>query len=355
MKRLHCDNDDGHELPNELLTRVVIRRMFDASTDVDDSINTILALSLVSKRVHNFAAGCHESIFWPIMTQSNTLLMLCDPDYVDLTLNPIITDCTLQTLVLKSAKLRSNTMITDQGLLPHADTLKFLDISKNTLITNNCLSMLTTLKTLVMSDNAQITNISTLTNLISLDVSNDCMFTEIDLPVENLILQFNTRVVSMPDTITRLDLTGNDLITGELLLRLPFLSNLVLDVNEEVTDDYLSQLTNLQDLSLMFNNVITDNGITGLNLTHLRLGYNTQITDLGLRSLTQLECLYLGDNSVITNHGVSVLTDLKSIMLSNNNIITSAAFVNIYNLIGASLEGCLVSIDDIKLNPFIVY
>jgi Leucine-rich repeat (LRR) protein len=104
--------------------------------------------------------------------------------------------------------------------------------------------------------------------------------------------------------------------------------------NPNITDGGIKNLTNLQTLSISSNNSnITDGGIKDLtNLQHLYVYCNPNITDEGIKNLTNLQTLEISTNKNITNEGIKNLTNLQRLDVGNNPNITYEGIKNLTNL-----------------------
>ena len=103
--------------------------------------------------------------------------------------------------------------------------------------------------------------------------------------------------------------------------------------NENISDDGIKNLTNLQELNINGNGNITDEGIKNLtNLQILNIFDNSNITDEGIKNLTNLQELYISRNKNITNKGIKNLTNLQKLNASGNEKITDKGIKNLINL-----------------------
>ena len=103
-------------------------------------------------------------------------------------------------------------------------------------------------------------------------------------------------------------------------------SNLNFTGCREITDSGLKSLTNCTSLNLSFCKNITDSGLKSLvNCTSLNLTYCYGITDEGLKSLTNCASLNLSYCNKITDLGLGSLTNCTSLNLSHCKKITKGA------------------------------
>lgn len=78
-----------------------------------------------------------------------------------------------------------------------------------------------------------------------------------------------------------------------------------------ITDDGIKKLTNITHLDLDFNEYITNEGISALtNLRFLDLSGNDNITNIVLKNFTKLETLILDFNSSIKRIEIDSITEL---------------------------------------------
>lgn len=122
-------------------------------------------------------------------------------------------------------------------------------------------------------------------------------------------------------------------VTNEVLKKWPNLGVLVLD-NGRTTDAGLQHVPNLICLTLIGNSQITDQALKQLaELRTLNLrGYNRNITNEGLQTLTNLRCLKLWINSTITDDGILNLTNLRHLQLAYDRFVTDKVLENLPNL-----------------------
>lgn len=119
-------------------------------------------------------------------------------------------------------------------------------------------------------------------------------------------------------------------------------------INFQVYSDLvLVYYTSLTELNLGSNTQITDSGIRNLtNMVNLSLRYNRNITDAGVRLMTNLTTLDLESNQLITNRCVSKLTKLTTLNLSYNARVTGAALLSLQRLNDLNLNGNRVVYDE---------
>lgn len=236
------------------------------------------------------------------------------------------------------------------GRLVHLQSLKELRLKRNPSVTDADLVFLTQLRSLDLSFNTLITNdaVSRLTSLFSLILdANHCIGDAALPPLAQLIT---------------LNLAGNELITGEGLRALSDLGSLVLDDNDRITDSDVSLLTTLVVLSLRGNQVITDAGlrtltsiknlclddtpqVTGESLDHMQLCAlvldvdSSAIEPESLALQTDLGFLSLTNNYIIEGDSLNALSKLTTLVLYDDFCITDAALQSMTNLTRLSLHG----------------
>ena len=105
----------------------------------------------------------------------------------------------------------------------------------------------------------------------------------------------------------------DDDLTTEILLT--FKSKIIsIECNYNITNEGIKHLTQLRSLNLSSNKTITDEGIKPLTqLKNLNLFNNNTITDEGIKHLTQLRNLNLAGNRTITKKGIKHLKICKII------------------------------------------
>lgn len=163
-------------------------------------------------------------------------------------------------------------------------------------------------------------------------IRNCACLTSLNLCSNNTITD-NDICMSSLSNLTSLDLSDNRLITNECLKTLTNLTSLSLFYNYVITNDGIKNLTNLTSLSVVGACHITDDGIHNLtNLTSIDIsGYNNKITDKGLQNLKNLKSLIIERNRQITNEGIYPLTNLTSLTVISCDKITEDCFDNLPN------------------------
>jgi hypothetical protein len=108
---------------------------------------------------------------------------------------------------------------------------------------------------------------------------------------------------------------------------------------DDMTDEGIKHLTNITNLNLHNNIVITNEGIKHLtNIASLNLDDNEVITNEGIKHLTNITSLDLTSNGVITNEGIKHLTNISSLYLFNNVVITNEGIKHLTNITNLKLE-----------------
>lgn len=216
---------------------------------------------------------------------------------------------------LRSLHLPNNQEIGDD-FLANFLSLEHLSLVQNRKISNAGICQLPGLRSLDLSHNFKIEDISPFTNLTTLNLSH------------NIKIEY----ISQSTNLTNLNLSHNGKTPATVLLFLTNLRTLNLENNSRVTDEILIGVPDLISLDLSSNSKITDLDFT--NLRSLKLGCNRKIYDTALSLLTTLEDLDLSCNRMITNDGVSHLVNLTSLDLSNNPKISHipSSFTNLTSL-----------------------
>ena len=196
--------------------------------------------------------------------------------------------------------------------------IRSLYLSNDRFITDDTIPRLTQLTLLNLNNNRRIINISSLTNLTSLDLS--------------FSMVGGTSLIKLTN-LTHLDLSVESCIYDESLEVLTQLKTLVLGENVDITDNSIKFLTNLTQLNIN-NTKITGKSIKYLtNLTHLEMGQTLgTIKDEDLGDLTRLTYLDLSWNENITNKTLYRLTNIRSLVLARNSNITSSSVKSLPNL-----------------------
>ena len=232
---------------------------------------------------------------------------------------------------LKSLYIGSNQNITsidttgNKGLgklnLSRLTNLNYLYIISNSSLTSIDVTSLTNLSQLQIQENSSLTSIDVtgLTNLSYLSVYNNTSITSIDLTsltnLTNLTLRYNS-------SLTSIDVTG---LTN---LRYLYTSILI----EYITGLVLSNLYNLG----VFDTSLTSLDLTGLtgltNLQYLSVQNNQLLTSLDVTSLTNLNQLVIYQNNSLTSLDVTGLTNLRYLSHYDNQSLTSIDITSLTNL-----------------------
>jgi Leucine-rich repeat (LRR) protein len=139
-------------------------------------------------------------------------------------------------------------------------------------------------------------------------------------------------------------------VTDEGLVGLTNMKKLRLlnfDMNRNITNFGLKLMTNVTQLGLRNNLYLTDDGIS--QLTNLKILYlhTSQITN-GMKNLVNLTSLSLHiDTDQIENDVLSNLSNLKTLDISGNNSITDIGLKNLTNLTSLKSNGNITS-DSVK-------
>ena len=108
---------------------------------------------------------------------------------------------------------------------------------------------------------------------------------------------------------------------------LQYITDLAIWSNKNITDTGIKHMTNLT--SLFCGDNITDDGIKHMtNLTSLNLQNNKTITDAGIKHLTNLTSLHLHSNQTITDVGIKHLTNRTSLHLNKLQLTIQRYLLN---------------------------
>lgn len=247
---------------------------------------------------------------------------------------------------LTHLNLKKSRQISDLGLTSLADTLLSLNLEDNRGISDDGLSVMTNLTSLRLTDNVLISDrsVSVLTALTSLKLDG----TRNILSDESLscLLELRTLVPSEHITDAGLEplanltnLRANAALSGSVLAGKQ-LSKLRLHKryrNLRIANGDIARQTSLTVLTLCADSTIGDDGVAGL--TSLKaLDCNRLITDVGLHSLTNLTRLSLTDphpgrnDNVCTDASVSRLINLRVLILDDHRFVTDCALSCLTNL-----------------------
>ena len=252
--------------------------------------------------------------------------------------------------------------------------LSELCISLNSTLTDGDVQGLTRLKSLEMVNATNVKNLSTLTaltrlnmdfcsNLTGLEHCTNLTWLSMDgskMPSYNFLtaLQRLTHLTARGCSVTDAQLRMLPSLTHlnvmcTNLTRLDALTNLkslVIDSCEHITelhsagllhldmsecrlsDDALRQLTALTSLNMSGCQQITDEGIRGLTQLQRLNMYRSRVTDDGLRRLTRLTHLYIGCNLLITDEGIKHLPSLQQLGMRQCVNITDAGVAHLTQL-----------------------
>jgi len=259
----------------------------------------------------------------------------------------IPTDIHPTPLVLKEYKNVETLDLTSNDTVKNEDLntgLVSLNLTNNHMITNVGLEHLQNLTSLNLMYNTTITDIglSVVPNLLELDLESNSTVTDSGLNKLTKLVSLNLtdndtitdKGVENLKNLTSLDLTDNNTITNRALSNLIKLNSLYLATNRSITEVGLSMLTNLTLLDLDDNLTFRGSSRGGLkDLTSLSLAYNSVITDKFVGRLTNLTSLDLNENDTITNNGLKPLVNLNMLSLYGNNKITNSGLKTLKKLI----------------------
>lgn len=128
------------------------------------------------------------------------------------------------------------------------------------------------------------------------------------------------RLFDLPSVTLNLD--KNILVEGSDLSLLDNVSCLQCGINQNVTDSFLISNSNtLQRLHCGSNKYISDVGVKSLtNLRHLYCDENTRLTNSCIQNLLNLETLDVGKNMLLSDDGIVDLVNLRSLNCNNTAI-----------------------------------
>lgn len=218
--------------------------------------------------------------------------------------------------------------------LNHLIFLEKLTISQSDVQDFSCLSSLTTLKELYITDTAISSDaFSLITNLQQMEklVLKDCDLTSI-AGLDRLV------------KLSHLDLSNNTIRNISPISKLTNLQELMLNHNALNELSALSSLNQLKNLQLSYNMVTSLSPIASLtNLKQLNAD-NNSITDLSaLESLTTLMHLDLSFNSIEDVSVLSSHTNLQYLDISNNTITDIQMLSKLSNLMTFNFSNNQVS------------
>jgi internalin A len=322
-KSLNCRGDEA--FPDEIWIQILI------------TFKKIMSLCTVSKKINNIVTRYIKGVIYGTIDVTKFAKMQ----------NIHMRECKfISKLILNSVKhvnyegikhltdnivsltLINNCMIKDIHILAFTK-LTELNISQNRHISDHALKVMTTLKTLILTtttDHSEFVNykitdngVSTLINLTTLMMSNGVRIT--------------SKGLSSLTNLTNLDIGYNHTITDLSVKHLVKLKTLSLFDNLHITTDGISNLINLTSLNLDSNDMISDEGLIKLvTLVDLNLSYNHKITDDAVMVLTNITNLNLSCNHKITNKSVVCLTKISTISLTTNKNITHDSIMFLTNI-----------------------
>lgn len=235
-----------------------------------------------------------------------------------------------------------NAGITDLTGLQHAVNLKTLDLGGNDLNDDDMdrLTRLTQLETLILSDNADITNprpFRKLRNLTRLDLPenlSDPIVEISDSGLRTAILRALDKSES-PET----DITASELHGLEVLQASGF-------GIRDLTG--LEHAENLRQLYLNDNQISDLSPISGLQGVRRLSLNNNSISDVGsLSNLTDLRWLRLNDNRISSVAPLDRLSNLKTLVLGNNRFSDASPLQALARLENLHLEGNPIDVDTV--------
>jgi internalin A len=165
--------------------------------------------------------------------------------------------------------------------------------------------------------------------------------------------QGNLVCLDIENRVTGLQYRGSDISDISALSNLTNLQSLDLSGNQISDISALSNLTNLQSLNLRANQISDISALASLtNLQSLYLGEDqsllypgkNQISNISaLSNLTNLQSLDLSDNQISNISALANLTNLQSLDLSDNQISDISALANLTNLQSLDLSDNQIS------------
>lgn len=286
----------------------------------------ILGRAFLAMNIQHFLRLYLVNSCWPKMVYESVTALEGEPvrRLADLMLMRLVS---LQALSFPPFRLGSRKVaITDAGLRT-ATNLTKLDIANARWIRDDGIARLENLTWL--KTNASITDIGlmNLTNLTALYLPVKICVT--DESITNL-----TKLTTLESWDTDLTPSGLNALTN--------LTSLALGSTQHNFDGAVVRLPNL--VHLIFGSGarcnISDDGLKYLtNLTHLDLSNDSWISDLGIQNLTKLQTLCLADAyNRVTSSGVSQLVNLTKLDISGMNLITDYGIRGLEQLLSLTLD-----------------
>lgn len=322
-------DDDAFKHLNEL-EELTIKGYYDITSDILNYLPKLRTL----KAEHTFYEGetfAGKINKVPYLDVSNIDMLYYD-DLSQMTSDEIRRFTNLEYLWLCDNEIN----VTDETLLSLTN-LTDLDLTNNTIITDNAVSKLINLTCLnIYGSNITNVGISSLHRLKALHIDKERTISSVDIQnltnlqqlgrnkiekmaVSEIIESFDEKIEEKTrlGNLFELKLMNNDLIKMKLLKKLK------LHRNANITDEALSTATTLKTLILRDNAHISNKGIyTLINLQYLDITKNKVITDDALKKLVNLKTLLMRKNHTITNKGVRGLTELHRLNFTDYGKIT---------------------------------
>lgn len=215
--------------------------------------------------------------------------------------------------------------IKDLTGLEHAVNLEYLEIDHSKLGDLSQISQLSGLKTLILGDLAEGTDLTPIQSLTQLEKFELKSFSGYSFDLE-LIKNFSD--------LKNLKLSHAKLLNIDVIENLTSLTNLDLSGNKLTDLTPLSSLVNLECLDLSGNNIQSTQALASLkNLIWLDLGTNQLTTINGLENLTNLQFLDLSVNDIMDIQSISNLKQLITLNISHNKIQDIQPLAQLTNLI----------------------
>lgn len=174
--------------------------------------------------------------------------------------------------------------------------LHSLDLTNNPTVSNTDIVNLNELRELRLERNQLVSCLPNFQHLAILDLSQNSLIT-------------NENLLQLP-SITHLSLCNNKIITGETFVQLTNIRKLNLSNNESILNSHLQKMSNLRHLSLGHNSMITDQGISHFDLESLNLHGNKLITNNAVSKFSSLTQLILSHNKIIVPNTLIQLTSM---------------------------------------------
>lgn len=150
---------------------------------------------------------------------------------------------------------------------------------------------------------------------------------------------YNKKIKHLPEQLLRLSCGWNNRLNDKDISHLHNLKVLQCDFNSSITSVGIGALTGLERLEVGLNTRITDDVFKNLkNLRYLKCN-NSNLTDLTLLYLPNLECLHCGTNSTFTNRGLSYVPKLCTLNCGVSTTFTDDGFKCIKNLQHLDCDG----------------